>query len=310
MSKHAAGATIHKDESSPTGVYIPQNLEEALAELDKCLPAAAKEDIRAISRDKMHSFGIDYATGFYKNWNLEKGSRLTEYFKSIGVNSAPEMGELIMQSYWSRRHGLKKNLEQEIEQYRIFEHRWDNEQSVSVKLPTADLRTKLTSAVGTTIELGDLISKARVTLLVLSSESDTRLPEIKKALDSLRTEYNAELFSAFTILDADTDSFSYPPGGPDTPEAVAANARTSKTQRNSTRHKAAEPWTLRAEPPFFQEMDNLLSADTFSFIPILLIKNDGTVVKLLRQYSEDNTADVLTAFRTYLNQARDANQRK
>jgi hypothetical protein len=256
----------------------------------------------------MSRFDIGYETGFYKNWNLEKGSRLTDYFKSIGVNNAREMAGLIMQTYWSKIHGLSTSLEREIAHCRYCQDGPKFEQNMSVKLPTADLKTQLKSADGKTTELGELISKAKVTVLVLCSESDTRLPEIKKLLDTLRTEYDAKLVNAFTVLDADTDSFSFPPGGPDTPEAMLAAAQASKNQRQSTKHKLLEPWTLRAEAAFFQEMDNLLGADAFMVVPILVIKNDGTVVKLIYTNGADTSTDVLTILRTYLNEARDTNQ--
>ncbi len=89
------------DPQSPTGVYIPANLEDCFLELDKMLPAGMRESLRtAVEADlSRHHFGL--GLWLRNNWRLwSASSHLRQYFDKLGVHHADSISSLILASYW------------------------------------------------------------------------------------------------------------------------------------------------------------------------------------------------------------------
>jgi hypothetical protein len=105
MSAHLKGLSVHKDPTSPTGVYIPLNLHDALKELDEMLPPTAKQDISIIEKSEMINYHHGFGTWLRNNWGLWKGLRLATYFRSTGTNHPDDMSGMILDSYWTKVHG-------------------------------------------------------------------------------------------------------------------------------------------------------------------------------------------------------------
>lgn len=94
------------------GVYIPKDLDDAFAELDRMSPKDAIIKIKEASEEtvakKLH-FGLGRWMAY--NWNFDEGSRFSHYLKSLGLFHTDDMIDFMLVSY--HRHLLKKD--QEIE---------------------------------------------------------------------------------------------------------------------------------------------------------------------------------------------------
>lgn len=82
------------------GVYIPKDLAECFAELDKRINAEDKATMAALAQKE---FAVQYhhtlGMGLRNGWGLWAGSRLRTYFVARGVRSADEMSGIILDYY-------------------------------------------------------------------------------------------------------------------------------------------------------------------------------------------------------------------
>jgi hypothetical protein len=74
-----------KDKESPTGVYIPTDLEDCFKELKKMLPADLVEKMKSGPEKDMIKYHHGLGTWLRNNWGLWAGSRLRDYFKKLGL---------------------------------------------------------------------------------------------------------------------------------------------------------------------------------------------------------------------------------
>ena len=103
------------DPLSPTGVYIPANLEDCFLELDKMLPARLQERLRSASEIDLsdHHFGL--GLWMRNNWRLwSASSRLRQYFVQLGVHHADSISSLILASYWRYLNGRPLELPRQL----------------------------------------------------------------------------------------------------------------------------------------------------------------------------------------------------
>jgi hypothetical protein len=107
MHLHLEGLKIHSDKESTPDIYIPENLEDALKELDNMLPSAAKEDIKIIKKSEMNNYHHGFGTYLRNSWGLWKGERLAKFFNSIGINHPDDMSGKVLDSYWDKLHTEK-----------------------------------------------------------------------------------------------------------------------------------------------------------------------------------------------------------
>lgn len=93
--------TATKDANSPTGVYIPKNLRDAFAELDKMLNPALKEEFRKRPpRDvatEHHQSGL--GLWIRNNWGLWAESRLHNNLRGVGLFHPDDMSSFLIESY-------------------------------------------------------------------------------------------------------------------------------------------------------------------------------------------------------------------
>ncbi len=83
------------------GYYIPTDLRDCIAQIDKMLPDSVKEQIRRTKPDAF--FGESHLNlgMFLRNsWQLWMGSRLTKYFNDMGIENADTMSGVILAAYY------------------------------------------------------------------------------------------------------------------------------------------------------------------------------------------------------------------
>ncbi|MBX9671043.1 MAG: hypothetical protein K2X93_25850 [Candidatus Obscuribacterales bacterium] len=103
FQNHLEGTKFRDDPASPTGFYIPKNLEDALNELDRILPPAAKEDVRHMSESEVwilyQNFGSVMRDRWGLSWGLCERSRLAQ---CLGSKDPYRDGRYILEKYWSK----------------------------------------------------------------------------------------------------------------------------------------------------------------------------------------------------------------
>lgn len=88
------------------GIYIPKNLDDALAQLDKLSSPESKLKFRSIPEDSicliMHN---RLGQWMIVNWSFYEGSRLSYYLRSAGVSFPDDMADFLLLSFHRHLHG-------------------------------------------------------------------------------------------------------------------------------------------------------------------------------------------------------------
>lgn len=85
------------------GVYIPKNLEEAMAELDKRISPDSRLKLKSIPEDSV-CLRMHHRLGQWLilNWGFYGGSRLSHYLRSAGVTFPDDMADFLILAYHRR----------------------------------------------------------------------------------------------------------------------------------------------------------------------------------------------------------------
>lgn len=109
--------TPHKDPDSPTGIYIPATLDEAISEFDRTVPACAVPKILDAGPDTFH---LSLGMWIRNNWGLWHGSRLAQHFNAMGIDHPDDMSGIILTSYWRRLKNRPINLKEQVALYQAY----------------------------------------------------------------------------------------------------------------------------------------------------------------------------------------------
>lgn len=100
------------------GVYIPKDLEDAFAELDRLSPPEALDKIKvedeAYIAQKLH-YGLGRWMAY--NWNFDEGSRFSHYLKGLGLFYTQEMIDFVLISYHRYLNKRPQDIEARVKQY-------------------------------------------------------------------------------------------------------------------------------------------------------------------------------------------------
>jgi hypothetical protein len=109
-----------KDPNSTTGYYIPENLEDAIIEIDRMMGKTGH--LETLNRPEEDMCMLHHGTGMWlrNNWGLWQGSRLANYFNSIGITHADDMSGIILDSYWRTLHDEPLDIEGQVKFYQDF----------------------------------------------------------------------------------------------------------------------------------------------------------------------------------------------
>ncbi len=113
------------DSSSPSGFYVPKDLQDALVELDRIMgDRGRRETLEADSESKMSMHHLGVGMWMRNAWGLWGGeSPLSAYFHSLGIFHPDDMSGIVLDSYWRTVHGKPVDLEGQVEYYKRY---WDS----------------------------------------------------------------------------------------------------------------------------------------------------------------------------------------
>ena len=95
------------DASEKEGFYVPKDLDDAIAELDKALGPKMKDEIRAKAKeDDMVEYHFGLGMWMRNNWGLWREERLFQSLAKLGLRHPDDMSALILQEYWRHLHSL------------------------------------------------------------------------------------------------------------------------------------------------------------------------------------------------------------
>lgn len=134
MNMHLSGIKIHKDSTSPSGIYIPVSFDDALKELDDLLPPAAKHDIHIIGKNEMIYYHHGFGTWMRNNWCLWKGGALSKEMRKLGFTHPDDMSATILDSYWLKVRGKPIDLKEKSKYYQDY---WDEAKKAKEELENA-----------------------------------------------------------------------------------------------------------------------------------------------------------------------------
>jgi hypothetical protein len=109
--------TPHQDPDSPTGIYIPTDLEDAMVELDRLLPACFTKQFLADGPIRHH---LNIGMWLRNGWWLWHGSRLSQYFNKLGIQHPDDMSGIILTSYYRRLRQQPLCVADQIELYQTY----------------------------------------------------------------------------------------------------------------------------------------------------------------------------------------------
>ncbi|MDR0811790.1 MAG: hypothetical protein LBN23_05935 [Paludibacter sp.] len=99
-----------QDTDTINGIYIPKDIEECFAELDKILTDSAKSVIKHLENGKKTiQYQQHLGMWMQNNWGLFSGSRLQKYFFKKKIKHPDIMSLLILEFYYDYLNNSQKN---------------------------------------------------------------------------------------------------------------------------------------------------------------------------------------------------------
>ena len=108
------------DKNSPSGIYIPENLDDCFQELEKTLQQEFLKEFKAKKEEELIVYHRGLGMWLRNNWGLWGDSRLKLYFNHLGVYHPDDMSQIIIVSFWRRLNNKPIQLEEQIKYYQDY----------------------------------------------------------------------------------------------------------------------------------------------------------------------------------------------
>ncbi len=118
-----------RDASTPSGVYIPENLEDCFAELKRMLHPDLVERMKSAPESDLIQYHFGLGMWIRNQWGLWGESRLEKYFTNLGLTHADDMSGTILDSFWRHLNGLPLRLNEQIADYETYWRKVEQEGS-------------------------------------------------------------------------------------------------------------------------------------------------------------------------------------
>lgn len=109
-----------KDETSPSGIYIPKNLNDCFKELEKMLSPELVKEMQTGTEADMVKYHHSLGMWIRNNWGLWGNSRLKKYFNDLGLRHPDDMSGTILISFWRNFNNKPIKLKEQIKYYQDY----------------------------------------------------------------------------------------------------------------------------------------------------------------------------------------------
>ena len=100
--------------------YIPQDLYDAINHLKKLLQPEQIQEMKDGSEKEMARYHHGLGTWMRNSWGLWRGSSISEWFNSIGIEHPDDMSGIILDSLWRDLNGQDLRLKEQVEHYKAY----------------------------------------------------------------------------------------------------------------------------------------------------------------------------------------------
>lgn len=115
-----AYGTPKKDPQSSTGYYIPENLWNAVVEVDRIMGDTGRNETMTRTEEDMCRYHHGFGTWMRNNWGLWSGSQLVDDFNQLGITHPDDMTGIILVTYWRWMHDLVLDVDGQVKVYQEF----------------------------------------------------------------------------------------------------------------------------------------------------------------------------------------------
>lgn len=109
-----------EDGTSPTGVYIPKDVDDSFKELEKMMPPAMVSEMKAKDEKDLSRYDITLGRWLRKNWQLWGESKMAQYFRKMGIFHPDDMSTIVIVSFWRHLNEKPINLEEQVESCKAY----------------------------------------------------------------------------------------------------------------------------------------------------------------------------------------------
>lgn len=117
----------------PGQAYIPTDLEDCFAELQRLLPKDLLQTMRDAKEADMVRYHHGLGTRLRNDWGLWRGSRLSAYFNKLGIHHPDDMSGIILTSFWRHLHRVPLETESQVAGYQQYWERAKQDRAVEQK---------------------------------------------------------------------------------------------------------------------------------------------------------------------------------
>ena len=101
------------------GHYIPYDIDDAMRELDEITATTSQNEYARREEDfVVHRLYFSFGRWLGRNWSLYEGSRLSAYFRDLGIDAADGQIEMLMRLYHRHLNGKPLDVKQLAEDYK------------------------------------------------------------------------------------------------------------------------------------------------------------------------------------------------
>jgi|TARA_Y100000310_G_C20685879_1_gene818956 hypothetical protein len=143
-----------------TNSYIPKDLDDCFAQLERVLEPEQIEAIRTGTEADTIQYHFGLGMWIRNNWKLWGGSRLTKWFNAVGVMHPDDMSSIILISFWRHLNNRPIDVGQQI-QYYTDDSKGDPKDPYNVALATLRGFECRADGIPDRDRLGDTISTLR-----------------------------------------------------------------------------------------------------------------------------------------------------
>lgn len=112
--------------------YKPNNLDEAIHQLDILFPDSTKQKISKMEeREFIGNSHLSTGMWIRNNWGLWKGGELSNFFNGLGIYHPDDMSGIILTSFYRHIRNLDYDLDNQIKYYQDY---WKKEQEHEYKM--------------------------------------------------------------------------------------------------------------------------------------------------------------------------------